>query len=75
MFIQFALGVEAGEFVGHGFDAQILGEAFEQASSGIRLGDEMAGGGICQCPRLIGEPAQALHQWLGFNAQGFHDFL
>ena len=46
LFVELTLGVQAGEFVGHGLDALILGKAFEQGPARIGLGDEVAGGGV-----------------------------
>ena len=55
--VQFALGIQAGEFIGHGLDTPILRKAFEQLAAGGGVGDQMSGGGVGQGARLIGQPA------------------
>ena len=75
MFVELTLGVQSGELVGHGLDALILRKAFEQGPARVGLGDEVAGGGVGQRARLVGQAAQALHQRGGFFAEFADDVL
>ena len=75
LFVELTLGVEAGEFVGHGLDAPILGKALEQSAARGSVGDEVSGRGVGQGAWLIGQPAEALHERRGFFAEFGDDVL